>query len=96
MPSCSAYRVQLLACQSSAILLLILSRRQLHLSNYLPRLANLSGTDLMSVQEHAGMAELDLEMGASEWRARGLPQSHGKNKRWGAPYHVQFRILFIR
>ncbi len=41
------------------------------------------------------MAELDLEMGASEWRKRGLPAAQA-NRRWGAPYHVQFRILFFR
>jgi hypothetical protein len=50
---------------------------------------------LILQEQHAGMAELDLEMGASEWRKRGLPAAQA-NRRWGAPYHVQFRILFFR
>jgi hypothetical protein len=42
------------------------------------------------------MAHVDLEIGVSEWRTRGLPPTTTKNMRWGAPYHVQFQILFIR
>ncbi|CAL8462005.1 g1536 [Coccomyxa elongata] len=30
------------------------------------------------------------------WRARGLPPAQSKDQRWGAPYHQQFSILFIR
>ena len=44
-----------------------------------------------------GVDRGDLEKGGvAEWRARGLPPAQSKDQRWGAPYHLQFRILFIR
>lgn len=57
----------------------------------------------MAVVSHSGGARVDevdggdLEKGGvAEWRARGLPPAQSKDQRWGAPYHLQFRILFIR
>ena len=41
-------------------------------------------------------ADADLETGIAEWRARGLPPAQSKAQRWGAPYHLQFAILFTR
>ncbi len=39
----------------------------------------------------------DVEKGSvAMWRARGLPPAQSKDQRWGAPYHQQFSILFIR
>jgi hypothetical protein len=59
--------------------------------------------DAMAVVSHSGGAGVDevdggdLEKGGvAEWRARGLPPAQSKDQRWGAPYHLQFRILFIR
>ena len=46
--------------------------------------------------DEVSLAEVDLEMGVSEWRKKGVPVAETKDKRWGAPYHVQFRILFVR
>ena len=42
------------------------------------------------------MSDVDLEAGVGEWRTRGLPPAQSRAQRWGAPYHLQFRILFIR
>ena len=41
-------------------------------------------------------ADADLETGIAEWRTRGLPPAQSKAQRWGAPYHLQFAILFTR
>lgn len=61
----------------------------------------------MAVVSHSGMGgngfdgvengSGDLESGSvAKWRQRGLPPAQSKDQRWGAPYHLQFRILFIR
>jgi hypothetical protein len=42
------------------------------------------------------LAEVDLEAGVGEWRRRGLPPAQSRAERWGAPYHMQFSILFTR
>ena len=44
----------------------------------------------------ADSVEADLETGVGEWRRRGLPPAQSKAQRWGAPYHMQFAILFTR
>ena len=44
----------------------------------------------------ADSADADLEAGVAEWRHRGLPPAQSKAQRWGAPYHLQFAILFTR
>lgn len=41
-------------------------------------------------------ADADLETGIAKWRTRGLPPAQSKAERWGAPYHLQFAILFTR
>ena len=44
----------------------------------------------------ADSTDADLEAGVAEWRQRGLPPAQSKAQRWGAPYHLQFAILFTR
>lgn len=41
-------------------------------------------------------ADAVLENDVAEWRRRGLPPAQSKAQRWGAPYHLQFAILFTR
>ena len=62
--------------------------------------------DALAVVRHSGAGsfdgvekedEGDEEKGSvAMWRARGLPPTQSKDQRWGAPYHQQFSILFIR
>lgn len=44
----------------------------------------------------ADSVDADRETGVGEWRKRGLPPAQSKAQRWGAPYHMQFAILFTR